>query len=184
MYGHARASSGADWLNAFVDFGSSYAARRPLTLNILNTTLRELQIRGGSPKVILTGYDTIQALGELLQSQERFMGRTEIMPSHNGVRGVKGREVGFKVATYHDIPIIPCKDMGSTGSGSGLSDIFILDTDHLFLCTLKPTEYFEGGIDSGDPFGVGKLGNRGMYRTIAELVCTYFKGQGKITNLS
>ncbi len=148
------------------------------------TTLRELQIRGGSPKVILTGYDTIQALGELLQSQERFMGRTEIMPSHNGVRGVKGREVGFKVATYHDIPIIPCKDMGSTGSGSGLSDIFILDTDHLFLCTLKPTEYFEGGIDSGDPFGVGKLGNRGMYRTIAELVCTFFKGQGKITNLS
>tara|TARA_R100000329_G_scaffold144660_1_gene129600 strand:+ start:728 stop:2023 length:1296 start_codon:yes stop_codon:yes gene_type:complete len=184
MYGHARASSGADWLNAYVDYGTSYAARRPLTLNILNTTLRELQIRGGSPKVILTGYDTIQALGELLQSQERFMGRTEIMPSHNGVRGVKGREVGFKVATYHDIPIIPCKDMGSTGSGSGLSDIFILDTDHLFLCTLKPTEYFEGGIDSGDPFGVGKLGNRGMYRTIAELVCTFFKGQGKITNLS
>mgnify|MGYP003119957346 FL=1 len=184
LYGHARASSGADWLDAYVNYGSSYASRRPLTLNILNTTLRELQIRGGSPKVILTGYDTIQALGELLQSQERFMGRTEILPTHNGVRGVKGREVGFKVATYHDIPIIPCKDMGSTGSGSGLSDIFILDTDHLFLCTLKPTEYFEGGIDSGDPFGVGKLGNRGMYRTIAELVCTFFKGQGKITNLS
>jgi hypothetical protein len=73
--------------------------------------------------------------------------------------------------------------MGSTGSGSGLSDIMILDTDHIFLCTLKPTEYFEGGIDAGDPFGVGKLGNRGLYRTIGEIVCTYFKGQGKITNL-
>jgi hypothetical protein len=151
---------------------------------LLNTALRELQIRGGSPKVILTGYDTIQALGELLQSQERFMGRTEIVPTHNGVRGVKGRELGFKVATYHDIPIIPTKEMGSTGSGTGLSDILILDTDHIFLCTLKPTEYFEGGIDAGDPFGVGKLGNRGLYRTIGEVVCTFFKGQGKITNLS
>jgi hypothetical protein len=182
LYGKDRDVS-QSWLNAYVDYGDYSGSRRNLTLNMLNTALRELQIRGGSPKVILTGYDTIQALGELLQSQERYMGRAEIMPSHNGVKGVKGREVGFKVATYHDIPIIPCKEMGSTGSGAGLSDMFILDTDHLFFCTLKPTEYFEGGIDSGDPFGVGKLGNRGMYRTIGETVCTFFKGQGKITNI-
>ena len=86
--------------------------------------------------------------------------------------------------TYHDIPIIPCKEMGSTGSGSGLSDIFILDTDHLHFATLKPTEYFETGIDSGDPFSVDGLRNRGMYRTIGEVVCTFLKGQGKITNLN
>ena len=184
LYGKDRATAANSWLDAYIDFGSYAGARRPLTLNMLNTALRELQIRGGSPKVILTGYDTIQALGELLQSQERYMGRTEVMPSHNGIKGVKGREIGFKVATYHDIPIIPCKEMGSTGSGSGLSDIFILDTDHLHFATLKPTEYFEGGIDSGDPFGVGKLGNRGMYRTIGEVVCTFVKAQGKITNLS
>jgi len=183
IYGHDRSADGNEWLDAFIDFGSSYASRRNLTLNLLNTALRELQIRGASPKVILTGYDTIQALGELLQAQERYMGRAEVMPTVNGIKGVKGREVGFKVATYHDIPIIPTKEMGSTGSGSGLSDIFILDTDHLHFATLKPTEYFEGGIDSGDPFGVGKLGNRGMYRTIGEVVCTFVKGQGKITNL-
>ena len=183
LYGHNRSTAGNEWLDAYINYGTSYAARRNLTLNLLNTTLRELQTRGASPKVILTGYDTIQALGELLQSQERYMGRTEVMPTHNGIKGVKGREVGFKVATYHDIPIIPCKEMGSTGTGTGLSDIFILDTDHMHFATLKPTEYFEGGIDSGDPFGVGKLGNRGMYRTIGEVVCTFVKGQGKITNL-
>ena len=182
LYGKNR-SAGNAWLDAYVSYGSSYASRRNLTLNVLNTALRELQVRGASPKVILTGYDTIQALGELLQAQERYMGRAEVMPTVNGIKGVKGREVGFKVATYHDIPIIPCKEMGSTGSGAGLSDIFILDTDHLHFATLKPTEYFEGGIDSGDPFGVGKLGNRGMYRTIGEVICTFVKGQGKITNL-
>ena len=184
LYGKDRTlAANNTWMDSFVSFGD-YASRRPLTLNLLNTALRELQIRGASPKVILTGYDTIQALGELLQSQERFMGRTEVMPTVNGIKGVKGREVGFKVATYHDIPIIPCKEMGSTGSGSGLSDIFILDTDHLHFATLKPTEYFETGIDSGDPFSVDGLRNKGMYRTIGEVVCTYLKAQGKITNLS
>jgi hypothetical protein len=187
LYGKDRyngGSSALEYMESYVDFGDYGSSRRPLTLNMLNTALRELQIRGASPKVILTGYDTIQALGELLQSQERYMGRTEVLPTVNGIKGVKGREVGFKVATYHDIPIIPCKEMGSTGSGSGLSDIFILDTDHFHFATLKPTEYFEGGIDSGDPFGVGKLGNRGMYRTIGEVVCTWVRAQGKITNLS
>ena len=185
LYGKDRSHADNNgWMDSYVDYGDYSGSRRPLTLNLLNTALRELQIRGASPKVILTGYDTIQALGELLQSQERYMGRTEVLPTVNGIKGVKGREVGFKVATYHDIPIIPCKEMGSTGSGSGLSDIFILDTDHLHFATLKPTEYFETGIDSGDPFSVDGLRNKGMYRTIGEVVCTFLKAQGKITNLS
>ena len=130
LYGQDRSGT-ITWMDAYVDYGSYAGSRRNLTLNMLNTALRNLQTRGASPKVILTGYDTIQALGELLQSQERYMGRTEVMPTVNGIKGVKGREVGFKVATYHDIPIIPCKEMQSTGSGAGLSDIFILDTDHM-----------------------------------------------------
>tara|TARA_R110001599_G_scaffold282_4_gene1151 strand:- start:10819 stop:12054 length:1236 start_codon:yes stop_codon:yes gene_type:complete len=179
LFGTARASTGTEYLDAYVDSNSGTA--RNLTVNMLNTALRNLMARGGSPKVFLTGYDTIQTLGELLQAQERFMGRTEVVPSHAGIKGVKGREVGFKVATYHDIPIIPCKDM-PTG-GSGISDILLLDTDHLFLCTLKPTEYFEGGMNTKEIFGHGFLGHRGLYRTIAETMCTYVRGQGKLIDL-
>lgn len=179
LYGQTRASSGTDYLEAYVD--SNSGTDRALTVNLLNTALRNLMARGGEPKVILTGYDTIQTLGELLQAQERFMGRTEVVPTHNGIKGVKGREVGFKVATYHDIPIIPCKDMPN--GGAGLSDMLILDTDHLFLCTMKPTEYFEAGMHTGEVFGHGKLGHRGLYRTVAETMCTYFRGQGKIIDL-
>tara|TARA_R100000458_G_scaffold45737_1_gene44042 strand:+ start:209 stop:1627 length:1419 start_codon:yes stop_codon:yes gene_type:complete len=177
----------AGYLDSYVDFGTSYASTRPLTLTILNKALRNIREAGGSPKVILTGYDTIQHLGDLLQSQERFMDRKEIIPTHNGVRGVKGSEVGFRVATYFDIPIIPCKDMPSTtktAAATDLSDILILDTDHIWLSVMKPTQYFEDGIDHGNPFGVAKLGNQAMYRTIAETGCSFFKGQGKITNLS
>ena len=178
IFGTDRASSGADHLESFVDRNSG--TDRALTVNLLNTALRQLMARGADPKVILTGYDTIQTLGELLQAQERFMGRSEIVPTHSGIKGVSGREVGFRVATYHDIPIIPVKDMPN--GGAGLSDMLILDTDHLFLCTLKPTEYFEGGINA-DVFGHGKLGHRGLYRTVAETMCTYFRGQGKIIDL-
>jgi hypothetical protein len=179
IFGQTRASSGTEFLEAYVDSNSGTA--RNLTVNMLNTALRNLMARGGQPKVFLTGYDTIQALGELLQAQERFMGRTEVVPSHSGIKGVKGREVGFKVATYHDIPIIPCKDM-PTG-GSGLSDILLLDTDHLFMCTMKPTEYFEAGMNTKEVFGHGKLGHRGLYRTIGETMCTYVRGQGKLIDL-
>lgn len=179
LFGETRAGSGTEYLEAYVDSNSGTA--RNLTVNMLNTALRNLMARGGSPKVFLTGYDTIQTLGELLQAQERFMGRTEVVPSHSGIKGVKGREVGFKVATYHDIPIIPCKDM-PTG-GSGISDILLLDTDHLFMCTLKPTEYFEAGMNTKEVFGHGKLGHRGLYRTIGETMCTYVRGQGKLIDL-
>ena len=178
-------SGGASFMDSVVNYGSSYAlAGRVLTLSIINNVIQNLRLNGGTPKVILTGYDTIQAISDLLQSQERFMDAKEVIPTHGGVKGVKGAEVGFRVATYYDIPLIPAKDMPKTGSASsGLSDMLFLDTDHLWFSTMKPTQYFEDGISHGNPFGVGVLGNRGLYRTMGEIGCTFFKGQGKITNL-
>ena len=180
-------SGTASYLDAEVDFGTNYAAgsARVLTLSLINNMIRRIRQNGGNPKCILTGYDTIQAIADLLQAQERFMDRKEVVPTHNGVRGVKGQEVGFRVATYFDIPLIPAKDMPSTGlnTTNTLSDMLFLDTDHLWLSVMKPTQYFEDGITNGNPFGVGKLGNQGMYRTMGETCCSFFKGQGKLTNI-
>jgi len=184
LYGKTRA--GASFLDAQVSFGAGYLSgeARQLTLTVLNALLRDIRVAGGSPKVILTGYDTLQTLSDLLQAQERFMDRKEIVPTVNGVRGVKGQEVGFRVSTYYDIPLIPVAAMPSTGINSScISDMLVLDTDHLWLSVMKPTQYFEDGISNGNPFGVGNLGNKALYRTIGEMACSYFKGQGKITNL-
>ena len=185
IYGKARSSG--SFLDAQVNFGGvGYATgnARQLTLTVLNATLRDLRVAGGSPKVILTGYDTLQTISDLLQAQERFMDRKEIVPTVNGVRGVKGQEVGFRVSTYYDIPMIPVAAMPSTGANTScISDMLLLDTDHLWLSVMKPTQYFEDGISNGNPFGVGHLGNKALYRTIGEVGCSYFKGQGKITNL-
>jgi len=184
IYGSDR--DAGSFLDSQISFGATYAsgAARQMTLTVLNAMIRDLRVAGGSPKVILTGYDTLQTLSDLLQAQERFMDRKEIVPTVNGVRGVKGSEVGFRVSTYYDIPLIPVAAMPSTGVNSAcISDMLFLDTDHLWLSVMKPTQYFEDGIANGNPFGVGTLGNKALYRTIAEVGCSYFKGQGKITNL-
>ena len=189
MYGGER-FTGASFMDATVDFGASYASasQRSLTLTLLNNMIQNLRVAGGSPKVILTGYDTIQAIADLLQSQERFMDRKEIIPTVAGVKGVRGQEVGFRVATYYDIPLIPVKEMPSTcnaaNDATATSDMLFLDTDHIWLSVLKPTQYFEDGVSNGNPFGVGRLGNQAIYRTMAEVGCSFFTGQGKITNLA
>jgi len=187
IYGDSTSrAAGTSFMDSVVDYGSGYAAAnvRGLTTTTMNSLIQSLRLNGGTPNVILTGYDTIQTIADLLQSQERFLERKEVIPSHNGVRGVKGREVGFRVATYFDIPMIPCKDMPQTGQGTTkVSDLLFLDTDHLWLAVMKPTQYFEDGINHGNPFGVNMLGNRGLFRTMGEVGCTFFKGQGKITNV-
>tara|TARA_Y100000310_G_scaffold208785_1_gene209398 strand:- start:2765 stop:4150 length:1386 start_codon:yes stop_codon:yes gene_type:complete len=180
--------SSVGFMDATINIGDGYAAteQRTLTLSILNALIQQLRLAGGTPKVILTGFDTIQSIADLLQAQERFIDGKEIIPTHAGVKGVKGQEVGFRVATYMDIPMIPCKDMPITTHdtlSTGVSDMLFLDTDHLWFATLKPTQYFEDGINHGNPFGVGTLGNKGMFRTMGEVGCSFFKGQGKITNI-
>ena len=187
LYGNNdRASGSGSFMDSVVNFGGDYQSTnaRNLTLSIMNQVIQDLRLNGGTPKVILTGYDTIQTIADLLQSQERFMDSKEVIPTHGGVKGVKGAEVGFRVATYYDIPLIPAKDMPSTGvNASCISDMLFLDTDHIWFATMKPTQYFEDGINHGNPFGVGSLGNRGLYRTMGEIGCTFFKGQAKITNI-
>ena len=176
----------AGYMDATVNLGAGYGAAqvRALTTTLLNTLIQDMRTAGGTPKVILTGYDSVQTIADLLQSQERFLERKEIIPTHAGVKGVKGREVGFRVATYFDIPLIPCKDMAKTGQGATkISDLLFLDTDHIWMAVMKPTQYFEDGINHGNPFGLGTLGNRGMFRTMGEVGCTFFKGQGKLTNV-
>ena len=144
------ATGTASFLDAEVDFGDGYAAgdARVLTLTMLNDMIRRIRQNGGNPKVILTGYDTLMRLQQLLQSQQRFMEEKRVTPTYNGVKGVPGMEAGFVVATYNGVPIIPSKDV----EPDGLSRMYFLDTDYLYFSTAIPTQYFESGIETGDQF--------------------------------
>ena len=155
------------------------ATDRVLSLDVLDDIFQRLWVRGGNPKVILTGYDTLMRLQQLLQSQQRFMEEKRVTPTYNGVKGVPGIEAGFIVATYNGVPIIPSKDVKK----DTISRMYLLDTDYLHFSTAIPTQYFESGIETGDPFAINRLGQEGLYRTMGEVWTTFFGAQGQVRDL-
>ena len=167
------------WARAEVSTSGTKGTNRTLSLDHFDDLFRKIWVRGGNPKVMLTGYDTLMRLQQLLQSQQRFMEEKRVVPTYNGVKGVPGMEAGFIVATYNGVPIIPSKDV----TADGISRVYMLDTDYLYYSTAKPTQYFESGIETGDPFAINRLGQEGLYRTMGEVWTTFFGGQGSIRDL-
>tara|TARA_R110002051_G_scaffold90738_1_gene159776 strand:+ start:888 stop:2036 length:1149 start_codon:yes stop_codon:yes gene_type:complete len=173
----------ADFHSAEVSASGTKGTNRTLSLDHLDQIFQQVWTRGGNPKVIFTGYDTLMRVQQLLQTQQRFMETKRVTPSFNGVKGVPGIEAGFIVATYNGVPIIPSKDAATDGAGT-LSRVYYLDTDYLWFQTAIPTQYFESGIESGDPFAINRLGQEGLYRTMGELVVSFFGAQGSIRDLN
>ena len=178
MYSITRDGS-VDFHSAEVSASGTSGTNRTLSLDHMDTIFQQVWKRGGNPKVIFTGYDTLMRVQQLLQSQQRFMETKRVTPSFNGVKGVPGIEAGFIVATYNGVPIIPSKDVVT----DGISRMYYLDTDYLWFQTAIPTQYFESGIESGDPFAINRLGQEGLYRTMGEVWTTFFGGQGSIRDL-
>tara|TARA_R100000234_G_scaffold114022_1_gene88882 strand:+ start:638 stop:1822 length:1185 start_codon:yes stop_codon:yes gene_type:complete len=169
------------WADAEIDLASDAGlTERTLSLDHLDNMFQKIWVRGGNPKVILTGYDTLMRIQQLLQSQQRFMEEKRVTPTYNGVKGVPGVEAGFIVATYNGVPIIPSKDIAA----DGISRMYFLDTDYLWFSTGIPTQYFESGIETGDPFAINRLGQEGLYRTLGEVWTTFFRGQGSVRDLA
>ena len=178
IYSIDRTATGNSWSYAEGNAHTS-ATDRTLSLDHLDDLFQKIWVRGGNPKVILTKYDTLMRLQQLLQSQQRFMEEKRVTPTYNGVKGVPGMEAGFVVATYNGVPIIPSKDVEADGIGR----MYFLDTDYMYFSTAIPTQYYESGIETGDPFAINRLGQEGMYRTMGELWTTFFGGQGSIRDL-
>lgn len=183
MYNLTRSTgSTRQWYDANVDAGAS-GAQRPLTLNILDGMFRQVWERGGQPKVILTGYDTLEKIQALLQPQQRFTEMKRVVPGVNGVKGVPGVEAGFVVATYNGVPIIPSKDVDDESQGA-MSRMYFLDTDYMYFCTAKPTLYHESGIETGDPFGINRLGQMGLFHTMGDLWQLFYGAHGKVRDIT
>ena len=155
------------------------ATDRNLSLDHLDSLFQQIWTRGGNTKVILTGYDTLMRVQQLLQSQQRFMESKRVTPTYNGVKGVPGIEAGFLVATYNGVPLIPTKDMPT----DTISRLYYLDTDYMWFQTAIPTQYFESGIETGDPFAINRLGQEGLYRTMGEVWDSFFGASGSIRDL-
>jgi hypothetical protein len=177
IYGLDR-HTGATYADSYVNYATS---DRALTLTLIDSLFQNVWSNGGNPKVMTTGYDTLMKIQQLLQTQQRWVETTKITPGVNGIQGVPGVAAGFIVATYNQVPIIPDKDaLVDLGASSR---VYLLDTDYLWFETAKPTQYFETGMLSGDPFGINYLGQEGLYRTMGELKVMFPKAQAKLRDI-
>lgn len=159
---------------------------RALTIPILNALIRNIRPyasdRSMKNHIFLTGHDTADKVAELLQAQQRFMD-VNISPStgvtRSGVSTREGVDGGFSVMQYRNVGIFETID----ATQDGASRFYGLDMGHTFIKVLAPTQYFQTGVESGDPFILDKLNEEGMYVTLAELNSTMFKSNGKVRDI-
>lgn len=163
---------------------------RNLSDSLIRTVIYDVKEDGGNTTVINTGFDTARTAIALYSDQVRYnvVGEATAQFGVNGIQTEAGIDVGIRIATIYQIPMIESKDMIK----DTISRMFFLDTSdpegsgkpRLSLDISHPTQYFQAGIDDGTPFTIDKFTTKGMYRTNGEIRCTYLAGQGKLRDLS
>jgi hypothetical protein len=178
IYGLDR-DAAASYTDAYVSGQAFASGSRTLALSHIDSMFTNVRPYWEGPgvanKVIITGYDTLERIEQLLQAQQRFVGQATVQMTVNGIQTLNGVEGGFDVATYKGVPIIP----DNTVLQDTLSRIMLLDLDNIHLGVLSPVQY----IESGDFFANDVIGKEGMYYMHGEIVCTKFKSQGKVRDL-
>lgn len=187
IYGIDRSDTANSWADAYVDHNSG--TDRKLSDTMLRTMLNTVQENGGKPVVWITGHDTMTSIMGIYDAQVRYspLGQATFRVGVNGIQTEDGIGVGINVATLYGRPLILSKDVVK----DTISRVYLLDTSdpegfgkpRLGIDVAMPTQYFEAGMVTGDPFGIDKIANEGMFVTMGELKCRNFKAQGKIRDL-
>ena len=179
------------------DSGTTYDANvahnsgtdRDLTDDLVRSLIQTNREKGGNPCLFITGHDTYSKLIGLYTTYVRYspLGQAKASVSVNGISTAEGYPVGIDIPTLYRIPIIVSKDVPK----DIISRMYLLDTSdvegfgtpRIGVQICKPTQYFEAGMLTGNPFAIDKLSNKGMYRTMGETVCRAYNTQSKLRDL-
>ena len=177
----------ATTFDSFVDHNSG--VDRAMTDLLLRTLIWTIKQNGGNTTVFVTGFDTYRTVIGLYADQVRYsiLGENAVSIGVNGIQTEKGFDTGMRVSAVYGIPMIMSKDT----TQDTISRIYALDTSdpensgepRIGISIAKPTQYFESGVDAGDPFPIDKFSTQGVYRTMGEVRCTTLQAQGKIRDL-
>jgi hypothetical protein len=171
--------------------GSAAGNLRDLTVNLVDSVWASITSAGGGlgdGYVIFTRYNTIKEWSALLEAERRFnvLGEATFIPRAGEASAVTpGLEVGFNVATYFGIPIIPCKDYDSSRAAvrtNEVGPINFINTKYNRVAMLQPTVYTQSNWPE-DTIRIGTHGTEGHYYTIGELRCYNFVVNGKVTDI-
>jgi len=170
--------------------GTTDATLRDISITLIDGIWNSITKAGGLPDRIFTGYNTLKGWSALLEAERRFnvpdlLGSAWFVPRVDGASAVTpGTEVGFNVATYFGVPIIPCQDYDSSIASvrtGELAPINFVDSRFVRVAILAPTVYVESAYP-GDAIALGH-GMEGHYITTGELRCYNFVAQGKLRDI-
>lgn len=158
---------------------------RTFVQDLLDDAIREVKTNSGKNPVTddnyfwLTNHDTYQRIEDEFGGKERLEAQ-RVQVGLNGVQTEPGDDVGITVQSYKNIPIFESVDVVKDGIGR----VYLIDSSTLYIKTLLPTQFYSTGTEvDGNPFGIDRLGNEGMYVTIGELTMVNPKAHAKIRDL-
>lgn len=168
-----------------------------LTDDTIRTFLRKIRVAAGKdPNVLLGSHEVYSEIQGIYTPQVRVKnpyGEQVVQIDVNGIKTFEGTGVGLHVDSLYGIPFIPSKDAPSNSADtSEVGRLFALDTSdaegygypRLGIQVAIPTEYYEATRRSpGYPFINNAFVEKGLFRTMGEVVCRHFKSQGKIRDI-
>ena len=191
MYSNVIDRDAAGWEDAYVNHNSG--VNRSLVDSVIQAVIQNTLTNGANPngQFWQCGYDTWSTINQIYDTQVRYnlIGEQMIKVGVNGIQSQEGIKVGTSVATLINRVVIQSKNtVADTG---GIGRLYLFDSSNpegfdyprLFIKVAKPTQYFEAGMNQGTPFAINKFGTEGMYRSMMELICTFFAVQGKARDL-
>lgn len=136
-----------------------------------------------SGKSFITGFDTLEKLQSQSNSQQRFLNTEYASFGINGINTLEGRDIGFQVASYAGIPIIPdfmTKRGDKTNPEKGVGRVMLADLDHLKRSTLLDMNI----MVTDNRLVVGSFNRVGNYMFMGEITTDKFKSGGKAIHLA
>lgn len=160
-----------------------------LSLADMNKLWRECSVnwKNGSPngKMWAMGNIAQQKLAALMQANNVYLDSVYVSRDFNGVRTIPGRDTGFIMNSYLNIPIVQDANINFDYTKKGASaakygDIFLLDLDNIWMSMLTPLEVF----NIYNPSVTGQLQEINVMHMRAELRADRFIGSGRIVNIA
>ena len=159
---------------------------RALDLSILDGVIRAVEQQGARREalIMVTGYDTADAISDLLEARQRFTAVTRIVNTLNGVQRVSsvGVDGGVDVMTYKGIPIFRSRAISNLAPSGGLSPILGIHTPDVYIAVGMPTLYLE--TSQSDWLLMGKLRRKAGYFTAAELIYERYNRSFKVRDIA
>jgi len=175
LYGIDRSAN--TWFNAYVAHNSN--VDRTMALSQVDALFPQVRPfwkdNSMQNKVIITGYDTLERLEQLIQSQQRFVNTVSAQMSVNGIQTLKGAEAGFDVTAYKYVPCVPDQNAVQ----DTLSRLELIDLDFTAIQMAVPIMYQE----SEEYLHIDRFGRMAVYYGAMELVCKKPAGCAKLRDL-